>query len=183
MPLAGSSGQAGKSAKSFWDSSREWSGTSPRKFPRKFLVVRKFRPPGRKLRPWNFFVEFWLSLFGFSSREGPRRFWEEVLPGDFWPAEIQAGSSGPRPEVPVLYTGNSGPALFQRPDFLEGYLYPSTYLGTASSCNPLSSLKEKPQIEEISQSLHPNSLIFGGLKEKPPIYNFTNRFSISPSFA
>ena len=129
-------------------------GSSPRKFP----VVRKFRPLGRKFRPWKFLAEFWLSHFGFSSREGSRRFWAEILPGDF----RTNGSSGRRPEVPVLNTGNSGPALFQWPDFLEGYLYPypSTYLGTASSCNSLSSLKAKGQIEEISQSLYPNSLIF-----------------------
>ena len=35
---------------------------------------------------------------------------------------------------------------------------------------------------QISQSLHPNSLIFGGLKEKHQIYNFTKLFFISPSF-
>jgi hypothetical protein len=35
---------------------------------------------------------------------------------------------------------------------------------------------------EISQSLHPNSLILGGLKEKARIYIFTKRFFISPSF-
>ena len=33
---------------------------------------------------------------------------------------------------------------------------------------------------QISQSLHPNSLIFGGLKEKHRIYNFTKPFFISP---
>ena len=96
--------------------------------------------------PGNFPVEFWLSHFGFSSREGSRRFWAEFLPGDFRPtgsSGLQAGSSGPRPEVPVLNTGNSGPALFQRPDLLEEYKYPSTYLGTASSCNSLSSITSK----------------------------------------
>ena len=35
---------------------------------------------------------------------------------------------------------------------------------------------------QISQSNHPNSLIFGGLKEKAPIYIFTKQISISPSF-
>jgi len=35
---------------------------------------------------------------------------------------------------------------------------------------------------KISQSLHPNSLIFGGLKEKARIYYFTKAFFISPSF-
>ena len=35
---------------------------------------------------------------------------------------------------------------------------------------------------QISQSNHSNSLIFGGLKEKAPIYIFTKQFSISPSF-
>ena len=33
---------------------------------------------------------------------------------------------------------------------------------------------------QISQSNHPNSLIFGGLKEKAPIYIFIKQFSISP---
>ena len=35
---------------------------------------------------------------------------------------------------------------------------------------------------QISQSLYPISLIFGGLKEKHRIYNFTKPFFISPSF-
>ena len=52
----------------------------------------------------------------------------EVLPGDFRPtgsSGVLTGSSGPRPEVLVHNTGISGPSLFQRPDFLEGYKYPS----------------------------------------------------------
>ena len=36
--------------------------------------------------------------------------------------------------------------------------------------------KLKVQIRKISQSLHPNPLILGGLKEKAPIYNFTEQF-------
>jgi len=62
------------------------------------------------------------------------------------------------------------------------------YIRTFSYLEKLSS----PRIEthhccklkkhEISQSLHPNLLIFGGLKEKARIYNFTKAFFISPSF-
>ena len=47
---------------------------------------------------------------------------------------------------------------------------------------PFMPSKLKVQIRKISQSLHPNPLILGGLKEKAPIYNSTEQFSISPSF-
>ena len=40
----------------------------------------------------------------------------------------------------------------------------------------------RAQIRKISQFLRPNSLIFGGLKEKTRIYIFTEQFFISPSF-
>ena len=85
--------------------------------------------------PGKFPVEFWLSHFGFSSREGSRRFWAEFLPGDFRPtgsSGVLTRSCGPRPEFPVHNTGISEPSLFQRPDFLEGYKYPSPYLGSLS---------------------------------------------------
>jgi hypothetical protein len=41
---------------------------------------------------------------------------------------------------------------------------------------------KKAQIIKISQSLHPNSLILGGLKEKAPIYYFTEAIYISSPF-
>ena len=172
----------------FWDPSLEGSRNfSPEVPPGNFRWSGSSGLLAGNSGPGNFPVEFWLSPFWFSSREGSRRFWAEVLSGDFRPT----GSSGPRPEVPVHNTEIFGPSLFQRPDFLEGYIYPSPYLGPANSCNSLSPplnsrsppLKAKAQIEEISQSLHPNLLIFGGLKEKAKIYIFTNRFFISPSFA
>ena len=185
-PSTGSSGQARNRLSHFWNSSLEGSRNfSPEVPPGNFWWSGNSGLLAGSSGPGNFPVEFWLSHFGFSSREGSWRFWAEVLPGDFWPTGSsghQAGSSGPRPEFPVHNTGISGPALFQRPDFLEGYKYPSTYLGTLSSCNSLSSLKAKAQIEEISQFLHRNSLIFGGLKEKTRIYIFTKPFFISPSF-
>ena len=73
----------------------------------------------------------------------------------------------------------------QRPDFVKGFKYPFTYLWRATFYTlspPLMPSKLKAQIRKISQSLHPNSLILGGLKEKAPIYNSTEQFFISPSF-
>ena len=43
--------------------------------------------------------------------------------------------------------------------------------------------KLKAKFHKISQSLHPNSSIFGGLKEKARIYIFTEQFFISPSLS
>ena len=49
-----------------------------------------------------------------------------------------------------------------------------------SSSNIEVTINELTQKLDFSQSLHPNSLIFGGLKEKAPIYNFTKRSSFLP---
>ena len=82
----------------------------------------------------------------------------------------------------IRSTGISGPLFLQRAEFLEGYKYPSSYLQLRSSPRFLSPPLLQAHFFDISQSLHPNSLIFGGLKEKARIYIFTKQFFISPSF-
>ena len=54
--------------------------------------------------------------------------------------------------------------------------------GIAAFEYSLSSINAKAQIDKIFQYLQPNSLKFGGLKEKAPIYIFTKPFIFSPSF-
>ena len=73
-------------------------------------------------------------------------------------------------------------SCLQRLHFWEGYKNPSTYLQQSSSPRIETHHCCKLKKHKISQSLHPILLIFGGLKEKARIYNFTKRFFISPSF-
>ena len=80
-------------------------GTSPRKFPRKFPVGRKFRPTAGSSGPWKFRVKKRLSHIWDPSLEGSRNFPPEVPPGHFrwgrkfrppgrkfWPVEISGGN-------------------------------------------------------------------------------------------
>ena len=141
-PLAGSSGQAGKRLSHFWDSSLERSRNFSPEVPPEISGGPEISASWPEVPALEVFggilaKSFWVFLSGgvpeVLGGNSPRRF----------PAHRKF-----RTQAEI-----SGPALFQRPDFLEGYLYPSPYLGTASSCNSLSSLKAKAQIEEISQSL------------------------------
>ena len=94
-----------------------------------------------------------------------------------------SGSDYPiRRIIRPTYTGLSDGFRQQRLHFWEGYKYPSTFLWTASSNRKVLTIAASSSSTEISQSLHPNSLFFGGLKEKHRIYNFTKPFFISPSF-
>ena len=89
------------------------SGNLLRKFPRKFPGVRKFRSLVRNIRP----KENLAKSFAFFSRVGVRNFAPEVFSGNFrgtGSSGVSPGISGPRPEVPALKPGISGPALLQR---------------------------------------------------------------------
>ena len=88
------------------------------------------------------------------------------------------GLSDPSDNLTHLHR-NIRRVFLQRLHFWEGYKYPSTFLWTASSPRKDPTIVASSSSTEISQSLHPNSLIFGGLKEKAPIYNFTKPFFIS----
>jgi len=92
-----------------------------------------------------------------------------------FPESPGAGVSG-------VKAGVSGVKLGQRLFFRGGYIKGSSRTRTPARAFPIEDLKMSHQNLDISQSVHPNSLILGGLKEKAPIYNFTKPFFISPSF-
>ena len=69
---------------------------------------------------------------------------------------------------------------------MERYKYPPTY-HYLKLARPALNAKQDPHLRahqklDFSQSIHPIKPIFGGLKEKAPIYIFTKLFFISPSF-
>ena len=78
------------------------------------------------------------------------------------------------------YIGLSDGFRQQRLHFWEGYKYPSTFLWIASSNRKASTIVASSRNTQLSQSLHTNLLIFGGLKEKHRIYIFTKPFFIHP---
>jgi len=103
----------------------------------------------------------------------------------FWQIRRRKTRRWPRqPEFPVqTWTGISGPD-----PALQRLVFGGAINTPPSSSRKLARPKSKDlhswahQKLDLSQFLQPNSLIFGGLKEKAPIYNFTKPFFISPSF-
>ena len=89
--------------------------------------------------------------------------------------------TGATTESPVQ-TGDSDVSELKRLVFVGGYKYPHLVPHQLACPALKSTINELTQNLDLSQYLHPNSLIFGGLKEKAPIYIFTKPFFIPPSF-
>ena len=119
-PTGRISGPSANWTKSFWDPSLEGSRNfSPGSSPRKFLVVRKFRPSGRKFRP--------VEIFGGNFRgevPGPL---QRGIPRRLSRFHARAGTSAHRPEFPpprnsTQRAGTSGPESTRNP-FLQDSLF------------------------------------------------------------
>ena len=113
-------------------------------------------PPGRSLRTKFFWI------VGWSWSAAP-----EVHP-EF------SRSFRTCAESPDLQCGVSALSELQRSYFGMGYKYPFPYLRKVGSPRTDFSIVASSAPTQISFSLHPNLLIFGGLKEKHQIYIPTN---------